>query len=44
MDQLQALFINHPHICTDTRQICPGCLFFALTGDRFDGNMFAGRP
>lgn len=43
MDQLQALFINHPHICTDTRQICPGCLFFALTGDRFDGNMFAGE-
>lgn len=41
MDHLQALFIDHPHICTDTRQMCSGCLFFALQGEHFDGNLFA---
>jgi UDP-N-acetylmuramoyl-tripeptide--D-alanyl-D-alanine ligase len=28
-------------ISTDTRRIAPGSLFFALKGDRFDGNAFA---
>ena len=27
--------------CTDTRRIKPGCIFFALKGDNFDGNAFA---
>jgi UDP-N-acetylmuramoyl-tripeptide--D-alanyl-D-alanine ligase len=43
MDRLVALFEKHPDICTDTRQIRPGCLFFALKGERFDGNMFASQ-
>lgn len=30
-------------ICTDTRKITPGCLFFALKGDNFDGNNFASQ-
>ncbi|GAB5551485.1 MAG: UDP-N-acetylmuramoyl-tripeptide--D-alanyl-D-alanine ligase [Saprospiraceae bacterium] len=30
-------------ISTDSRQIKPGCLFFALKGDNFDGNQFAAR-
>ena len=28
------------HICTDSRQITPGCLFVALQGERFDGHDF----
>ena len=37
---------NAPHpgvvtqICTDTRQLTPGCLFVALQGERFDGHDF----
>ena len=30
-------------ICTDTRKICPGCLFIALRGENFDGNEFAAK-
>ena len=43
MNRLVALFEKHPDICTDTRQIRPGCLFFALKGEHFDGNMFASQ-
>jgi UDP-N-acetylmuramoyl-tripeptide--D-alanyl-D-alanine ligase len=28
-------------VCTDTRKISEGCLFFALRGDNFNGNEFA---
>jgi len=28
---------------TDTRKIVEGCLFFALKGERFDGNIFAAQ-
>ncbi len=38
---LYPIFRRHPVICTDTRQITPGCLFFALKGERFDANDFA---
>jgi UDP-N-acetylmuramoyl-tripeptide--D-alanyl-D-alanine ligase len=34
---------QHPTICTDTRTITPGCLFFALKGDNFDANFFAAQ-
>lgn len=30
-------------ISTDSRQIVPGCLFFALRGDNFNGNQFAAQ-
>lgn len=30
-------------VATDTRTLCPGDLFFALRGGRFDGHDFAGR-
>ena len=39
-EQLYAYFLQHPQICTDTRQLTPGCLFFALKGENFDGNRF----
>ncbi|HPV87597.1 MAG TPA: UDP-N-acetylmuramoyl-tripeptide--D-alanyl-D-alanine ligase [Bacteroidales bacterium] len=41
MKLLYALFDKHPRVCTDTRQIVPDCLFFALKGEHFDGNLFA---
>lgn len=28
-------------VCTDTRNIVPGCMFFALRGETFNGNDFA---
>jgi len=36
-------FLNHPIVCTDTRNIVNGCLFFALKGDNFDANTFADQ-
>jgi UDP-N-acetylmuramoyl-tripeptide--D-alanyl-D-alanine ligase len=38
---LYTIFQNHPIICTDSRKVTEGCLFFALKGDNFDGNKFA---
>lgn len=40
-EQLYQIFIQHPVVCTDTRAIEPGCIFFALSGANFDGNKFA---
>jgi len=34
-------FLEHPNIVTDSRQCKPNSLFFALKGDKFDGNRFA---
>ncbi len=41
IQQLHALFLAHPTICTDTRKITDDCLFFALKGPNFNGNKFA---
>lgn len=38
---LYKIFLAHPKVCTDTRKIEAGCLFFALKGANFDGNEFA---
>ena len=43
IDELYKIFIAHPHITTDTRKIEPGSIFFALKGDKFNGNTFAER-
>lgn len=46
MSQIQLIYqyyLSNPIICTDTRQIIPGCLFFALKGDNFDANTFAEK-
>jgi UDP-N-acetylmuramoyl-tripeptide--D-alanyl-D-alanine ligase len=42
VENLYSLFLQHPEISTDSRQIPEGALFFGLKGDHFDGNEFAG--
>ena len=37
------IYLHHPQVCTDSRRIIPGCLFFALKGDHFDGNQFVAE-
>ncbi len=39
--QLYELYLSHPVISTDSRKISEGCLFFALKGERFNGNLYA---
>lgn len=41
IQDLYQLYSGHPVVCTDTRKITPGCIFFALKGESFDGNAFA---
>lgn len=41
MDSLYNIYLQHPYICTDTRNIVPQSLFFCLKGENFDGNRFA---
>lgn len=41
--ELFLLFKQYPQICTDTRKIKKDDLFFALKGDRFDGNKYASQ-
>lgn len=40
---LHSLFLQSSGVCTDSRSIKPNQLFFALIGDRFDGNQFAAQ-
>jgi len=40
---LYQLFLQHPVITTDSRNVLPNSLFFALKGEKFDGNQFAGK-
>ena len=40
-EELYNIYLEHPNVCTDTRKITPGCIFFALKGDNFNGNTFA---
>lgn len=41
MKELYAKYLEHPQICTDTRNIIPDSIFVCLKGERFDGNQFA---
>src|SRR5436190_13989352 len=41
IEKLYAVFKQHPVICTDTRKLSNGCIFFALKGESFNGNLFA---
>ncbi|WP_455621938.1 UDP-N-acetylmuramoyl-tripeptide--D-alanyl-D-alanine ligase [Parabacteroides sp.] len=40
---LYELFIHNPQITTDSRNCPKGSIFFALKGDKFDGNQYAGK-
>ena len=40
---LEDLFIHNPQITTDSRNCPKGSIFFALKGDKFDGNQYAGK-
>lgn len=46
MDDIEfiySLFQKYPKVITDSRKIEEGCLFFALKGDRFNGNEYANE-
>jgi UDP-N-acetylmuramoyl-tripeptide--D-alanyl-D-alanine ligase len=44
IQEIYEIFINCNYtVCTDTRKIESGCLFFALKGDNFDANEFAAQ-
>lgn len=40
-EQLYSIFLKHPSVCTDTRALVPGSIFFALKGGNFNANKFA---
>ncbi|SUJ14557.1 UDP-N-acetylmuramoyl-tripeptide--D-alanyl-D-alanine ligase [Sphingobacterium spiritivorum] len=42
-EALYDLYLQHPYVSTDTRNILPGSLFFALKGANFNGNSFADQ-
>jgi UDP-N-acetylmuramoyl-tripeptide--D-alanyl-D-alanine ligase len=41
INQLYSLYRKHTDIIIDSRKISKDCLFFAIKGERFDGNDFA---
>jgi len=41
IEKLYEIFSRHPTICTDTRKVRNGDIFFALKGENFNGNQFA---
>ena len=43
MTELYDRYLQNSKICTDTRKIIKGCLFFALKGPHFNGNKFANE-
>ncbi|MCL2026856.1 MAG: UDP-N-acetylmuramoyl-tripeptide--D-alanyl-D-alanine ligase [Bacteroidales bacterium] len=42
LESLYAQYLKHPVISTDTRNLIPNSIFFALKGERFNANVFAG--
>ena len=43
IEDLYQLFLKYPSVCTDTRKVQKGDLFFALKGENFNGNLFANQ-
>ena len=40
-EDLYSIYLKHPQVSTDTRNIPDQSIFFCLKGERFDGNTFA---
>ncbi len=43
IEQLYEIFRQYPQVTTDSRAVVSGSIFFALRGERFDGNRFAAQ-
>lgn len=43
ISKLYSLYLEHPLITTDSRNCPEGSIFFALKGERFDGNQYASE-
>ncbi|WP_374166230.1 UDP-N-acetylmuramoyl-tripeptide--D-alanyl-D-alanine ligase [Arcticibacter sp. MXS-1] len=43
LEELYTIYTSYPVICTDSRRIDQGCIFFALKGESFNGNIFASK-
>lgn len=43
IETLYEQYLKNRTVTTDSRNITPGCIFFALKGDSFDGNTFAAQ-
>lgn len=41
IEQLYEIYLAHPCVSTDSRRVERGSIFFALKGERFDGNQYA---
>lgn len=41
--ELYEIYLRHPHVTTDSRKVAKGDIYFALRGERFDGNAFASN-
>ncbi|GAB3421367.1 UDP-N-acetylmuramoyl-tripeptide--D-alanyl-D-alanine ligase [Niabella aquatica] len=41
IDELYRVYLQYPHVQTDTRKLQAGDIFFALKGPHFNGNAFA---
>lgn len=41
LEELYQIYLNHPLISKDSREIPNGCIYFSLSGEKFDGNKFA---
>lgn len=43
IESLYNIYLQHPSITTDSRKVDAGQIFFALKGERFDGNQYAAE-
>jgi len=41
LQKIYDIYLQSRSVTTDSRKITPGCIFFALKGETFDGNSFA---
>ena len=41
INNLHKIFLKYPNICTDSRKVKSNSIFFAIKGEKFNGNKFA---